>query len=159
MLTALLALHKAALDAERRRYDARTAGSPARTGAATAIDDPWRVLRPLANRIVAADERSPTMRRDAGRCGAPRCNRDCSLSLGGDGFRTETSARSGNAGRRHCWKVLAVLTENGRKRVALSRDNRQRICQWARYSTGTLAQQTFRDGHDQAARRRNLGSS
>ena len=94
MRTALLALHKAALDAERERYErAHCRIASPHEALRLAIDDPWFAwLRPLANLIVAADERladdAPVTPGDVERL-STHIRGLLQLSLGGDGFRTE----------------------------------------------------------------------
>ena len=94
MRTALLTLHKAVLDAERRRYE-RAHGriENAHQALRLVMDDPWFAwLRPLANLIVATDERladdAPVTPADVDRV-SEHVRGLLQLSLGGDGFRTE----------------------------------------------------------------------
>jgi len=92
--TALLTLHKSILDAERRRYErahGRIEGP--HEALRLVMHDPWFAwLRPLANLIVAADERladeAPVTPADVERVGE-HVRGLLQLELGGDGFRTE----------------------------------------------------------------------
>jgi hypothetical protein len=92
--TTLLTLHKAVLDAERQRYE-RAHGriESAHEALRLAMHDPWFAwLRPLANLIVAADERladeAPVSPADVERV-SEHVRGLLQLNLAGDTFRTE----------------------------------------------------------------------